>query len=335
VLVTITTHERQRLLLGLVLLALIVSGCSRAETKSLRSELRPAEEVEEDRALSDAGDSIPGLLGESIDLGDGVSVTLSDPKVGTRGGGSWLDVAVRAENAGSLDQGTPALVLVCADGRDEGSWYSDSSYQITDTLPAGSFREGRLFLVTDTGDSGYSGTQTDPPACGTPATVKVWSANDYITVPRGPSVTIPIPDGVIEELNAKRFPSPVAPEVEAQPLPTNELAGFVVGATTWPDTGETASCMSGSLATGIVLPDEVLRTDGFCGQSGGLLPFEWVICTDGRFLVLSPAGDNYPAAWWFRGEPLVLATEPPQDVLDTCLSGDEIESDTGGGRLPI
>ncbi len=190
-------------------------------------------------------------------------------------------------------------------------------------------------MITDKGESGNSSAQTDPPACGTPASVKVWSGDDYITVGRGPSVAVPIPDEVIEELNAKRFTSQVAPEVEPEPSPTNELAGFDVGATTWPDTGETAPCMSGSLATGMVLPDDVLRTDGFCGQSGRLLPFEWVVCADGRFLVLSPAGDNYPAAWWFRGEPLELAAEPPQDVFDTCLSGDEIESDTGGGRLPI
>ena len=109
--------------------------------------LRSSGEVAAEEALSKA---TQGSFGVPVNLGSGVSVTLSNPRVSERG---LLTVDVRAENRGAKVQ-SPQVFIRCGGSPDEGPFYAGSSYDPNEVIPTGTFAEGILILGLPEGVNG-------------------------------------------------------------------------------------------------------------------------------------------------------------------------------------
>jgi hypothetical protein len=174
------------------------SGTTTAPTSSVPATapkgLAPAESVEAGRQAANAQIV---TFGEPGKLPDNVYVIFSAPTVGGDDLGPWLVTPVRVENRGSVDQSMPNMGIVCMGSTDMGGYQAGSTVKLTDTLPAGSYREGTLNLLLPHD----SRTGTPVPSCATPAYVQaIPLVTDSTTKP----VRVQVPDATIASLNAKR-----------------------------------------------------------------------------------------------------------------------------------
>ena len=111
-------------------------------------DLRPADEAQAEREL---GEATTADLGETVDLGDGMSATVTAMDVVDASGDPALEVSVRAENRGD-DGYSPSLDIRCTGSTEEGTWlYSESTYEPNRDMPSGSFEEGVLVLALPDG----------------------------------------------------------------------------------------------------------------------------------------------------------------------------------------
>jgi hypothetical protein len=124
-----------------------------------------------DRYVAEA---IPGAqLGRPADLGDGLSITVSHPRIAHDATGPWIEVDVVAENAGSgRATSAPGVQLVCSGLSDGGGNLDGQSYPTGGPLPPGSSTRGTARLVLP-GDGRFG----DPQLCLYPAYVRVDAAS--------------------------------------------------------------------------------------------------------------------------------------------------------------
>lgn len=207
-----------RLLVGLAALTLVLGACGGdddatsgdevgAETSpnaeatdgDTGQDLRPADEV---IAEEEASASMDGEIGEDIDLGEGLTVTVQAMRAGGDDLGPWLEVDVRAENRGEEELTNPELAIVCDGGAETGGWQADSTFDLGDELPAGSFHEGTVHLLLP--EDGRYGEPV--PECGSPAYVRI---SPYATVvvdgQEPPAADVEIPVDILEQLNSARL----------------------------------------------------------------------------------------------------------------------------------
>lgn len=149
-------------------------------------ELRPADEVVAERAVEA---SLPGAIGEPIQLTTGLTVTVQSLAVGGDDGGPWIAADIRTENTAE-ETTNPNVEIFCAGSSENGSWQADSTFNLFDSLPTGTFNEGTIHLLLP-GDGRFG---EEIPVCNTPAIVRV---SDFSS---GTSADFPIPDALINEL---------------------------------------------------------------------------------------------------------------------------------------
>lgn len=190
------------LVTSIVIMVGLVSCSSNNEkstkTKTKTKKLKPAEQVEGERIKENNKNNYQADFGEKIDLGSGLTITISDPKIGGDDLGPWLDVSARAENSGEEDESNPTLSIICEGSPEEGGWQADSTFSLADSLPSGSFNEGRVNLLAPS-----DGRYGEPaPDCKTPALIRITKLS--ITINGNPkAIDIPLPDELIQQLNAK------------------------------------------------------------------------------------------------------------------------------------
>lgn len=174
---------------------LLLAGCGddAPGAKEENTALRNGNSVE---ASTESGDATDLALGEFAELGDHLRVRVGDTKVGGDDGGPWLEIAVRAENDGSEDQMLPEIGIVCSGNAEQGSYQADSTLLLTDTVPAGSFKEGTLNLLLP-GDS-RTGEKIAP--CETPVFIRA-TPGIYVG-DEPPSFRWELPETTVTELNA-------------------------------------------------------------------------------------------------------------------------------------
>jgi hypothetical protein len=130
----------------------------------------------------------------------GLKVMLSTITQGGDNSGPWLTVHVRVENTGSQGRANPNIGIVCAGSEQTGGWQAASTFNVGQSLPAGSFDEGDVNLLLP-GDS-RSGQAV--PSCKTPAVVRV-STTGVVTGRGGPAGGYwSIADDLVGGLNAAR-----------------------------------------------------------------------------------------------------------------------------------
>lgn len=195
------THPLRATCLVVVLAACGGGDHNGAASSNAPSEetLRPADEVLSER---EASKSLDLSVGEPVDFGDDIRVTVTGMTVGGDDLGPWLAVDVRAENRGDEDASNPLLAIVC-DGSDmEGGWQADSTYDLNGTLPAGSYSEGTVHLLVP-GDGRFGEAR---PTCDAPAVVRVRPNSFTVTLtddkPEEQSADLPIEDALLVSLNA-------------------------------------------------------------------------------------------------------------------------------------
>lgn len=111
------------------------------------NDLRDADEVLQEAERDGAEDA---EIGQPAKLGD-VTVTVSDIALESAEGAPGTDdeailrVQLRAENHGDEQVEGVEVAVLCADGA-EGGWYADSTFDMYEPLPPGTFREGVLEL---------------------------------------------------------------------------------------------------------------------------------------------------------------------------------------------
>ena len=121
--------------------------------ETIAGDLRPADEVTEERDRADAAVGTVG--GDALDLG-GIDVSVAAIRFSGMTSGDGTDneymvaVELRAENRTTDDLVAPEFQVRCANGA-EGSWYMDSTYPMYDDLPSGTFAEGVLVLGVPVG----------------------------------------------------------------------------------------------------------------------------------------------------------------------------------------
>jgi hypothetical protein len=156
-----------------------------ATSTTIGGDLRPSDEAQAEKELDAA---TPGVIGEMVELGDGVSVLVSDISMGEAYGDPALAVTLRVENRGAEDAQAPNVGIRCAGSIDDGMEVSeDTTYESWAELPSGSFAEG-VTKVVPPSDS----------VCDTPAFIWITpplSFDDF-------AVKIPIDDSLIAQLNA-------------------------------------------------------------------------------------------------------------------------------------
>jgi len=147
---------------------------------TIGGELTPAEEARAERELSGA---TTAEVGETIDLGDGMSVVVSSISVGQEGSVA-LGVDVRAENRGE-DGYSPTLAIRCSGSTDRGARLGGPrGYEPNEEMPSGSFEEGTVYLTLP------------QDGCDTPAYLFVEKYLDF----DGETAKIRIDDDLVEEL---------------------------------------------------------------------------------------------------------------------------------------
>jgi hypothetical protein len=175
------------------------SGTTTAPTSSAPTtnpnSLVPAESVE---AELEAKNAQVVAFGQAGKLADDVYVIFNAPlTVGGDDLGPWLVTPVRVENRGKADQSMPNIGIVCMGSTEVGGYQAGSTMSLTDTLPAGSYREGSLNLLLPKD----SRTGTAVPARATPAYVQ---AIPLVTDSSTKPVRVAIPDATVASLNEKR-----------------------------------------------------------------------------------------------------------------------------------
>lgn len=115
-------------------------------------------------------EAIPeGVFGEPVDLGNGVTITVSEPSVAHDREHPWVEVDVRATNAaGGPATTAPGVQLVCSGLSKGGGNLTTESYPAGQPLAAGAEATGTAQLVIP-GDGGYG----DPQRCLFPAYVRI------------------------------------------------------------------------------------------------------------------------------------------------------------------
>lgn len=85
----------------------------------------------------------------------------------------------------------PDAGIVCGDSDEQGGWQADSTVSLSDTLPAKSYKEGKLNVLTP-----EDGRAMEPPVeCAAPAVLQMTSIDSKV-------VRIPVPEDVLTKVNA-------------------------------------------------------------------------------------------------------------------------------------
>jgi hypothetical protein len=160
------------------------SGSGGATDTTVGGELRPSGEAQAEKELSSA---TTAAIGQTVDLGDGISVVVSGLALGEAYGDPAVAVTLRVENRGD-DSQNPNVGVRCAGSTDDGMATSDgSSYETWAELSSGSFSEGVINVLPPSGS-----------ICQGPAYVwitPVFSFDDT-------AVKVPIDEALLAQLNA-------------------------------------------------------------------------------------------------------------------------------------
>ncbi len=197
--------KRRAIIIGAVLLTLGACGgddsggaadTSPAATDTSAGELRPAEDVRADEAMSGERHA----MGDTVEFG-GASITLSAPVVGGDDFGPWLEVTFRAENAGDEPVAPFEVSMLCTGNTEEGGTQMGGTYPWNAELPAQSFDEGTVHILLP-GDGRFGEPRQE---CISPAVVKVDQVGAFIG--EQPRELWAIDDALIAEMNAdERMP---------------------------------------------------------------------------------------------------------------------------------
>lgn len=184
-------------LLAIVVLATSCSSTSSGSTTT--PGLRSADSIRANEAVG----GTPATFGTIATLA-GVAITASDPVANSDESGPWLTVTVHAENPTDGDLPSPFFAVHCAGVPDGGGFLASSTFS-SDGLPAKSFDDGHVDLLLP-GDGRFGEPR---PTCSTPAVLVAVPSNGGVTFDGQPSDSLawPIPDAVIDELNAAPQPT--------------------------------------------------------------------------------------------------------------------------------
>jgi hypothetical protein len=125
-------------------------GSGGSTDTTIGGDLRPSGEAQAEKEL-DAATS--AAIGETVELGDGISVTVNAISIGEAYGDPAVAVTLRVENRGE-DAQNPDVGVRCAGSTDDGMATSDeSTYETWADLPSGSYAEGVLNVVPESGQT--------------------------------------------------------------------------------------------------------------------------------------------------------------------------------------
>ncbi|HEY1135161.1 MAG TPA: hypothetical protein VGE77_11355 [Nocardioides sp.] len=133
-------------------------------------------------------------VGDTVELPDGLTVTVAAMELGGDTGGPWVTTEVVVENPTDNEGAVPTFGLVCAEGPAIGDYAAGSTVVIGDPIPAGGTVTGTLNLLLP-GDT-RSGAEV--PTCTAPAYVQaasVTTADLEATTGR-----IDVPAAVLDQL---------------------------------------------------------------------------------------------------------------------------------------
>jgi len=184
--------------LALVPVLALLAGCGGDDedpkSDQANTSLNSADDVEASQNAATAFE-----VGEFADLPGGARLAVTSLKVGGDDLGPWLETSIRFENSTDEAQSIPGSAgVLCAGASENGGSQIDGTVSLGDEVPAGSFKEGVLNLLT----SGDGRTGEPVPHCGTPAFVQfeVEDPETYEPV----YVQWPVPDEMIEQMDAVR-----------------------------------------------------------------------------------------------------------------------------------
>lgn len=182
--------------LAIALTALCAAACGGGSTDS-DEPLRAATDIAESSAAAPSKDA---KLGQQIDLGDKVRVTVTAPTV-TSDDSALLTVTLRVENNSSSEGFTPRAGIVCDGSAEPGGYQADSTLMMQSRMPARSYLDGTYVLILP-GD-GRGGQPV--PECKGPASIVVWSGSTLVANDDELHRTqIPLSDDLVAQLNADR-----------------------------------------------------------------------------------------------------------------------------------
>jgi hypothetical protein len=144
-------------------------------------DLVPADEAERDAADT-------AELGDEIDAGNGLFLTVSAAKVGGDDE-PWIELEARAENRGTDTPSIPDFAVVCGGATEGEGWQADSTFPMYEEVRPGSFAEGTLNLLP-TGNN-RAGEPIEP--CNSPAVIRI-TLDDS-------AVDLEVPDDVLAAYN--------------------------------------------------------------------------------------------------------------------------------------
>ncbi len=160
--------------------------------KALNAEvLDPCGDGEVDRdSLADT----TGQIGAPVSLGDGTTMTLTNPRLGGDETGPWIEVDVAYENSSSTSA-RPPMVEVACDGSDSGDGFQiGSTFDPNAEVKPGTTGEGTLNLLPTANSRTGEGSEQ----CAAPAR--------FIIGSDGP--TVPLPDDVLDSYNEAATEAP-------------------------------------------------------------------------------------------------------------------------------
>jgi hypothetical protein len=183
-----------------VVAVMAISSCSSTSGSDTSDATQPVTSVRTNPA-----NGTPATFGVAAAVGD-LTLTASDPVIGTDESGPWLTLNVRAENRTQLDVQSPQFEFRCSGSTAGGTWLATSTFVPGQPVLAGSSSEGTLSLVLP-GDERLGQPR---PSCATPATV-VATLLAFDNVGAGPPVQKrvgwAVPDSLVDQLNAAPQPS--------------------------------------------------------------------------------------------------------------------------------
>lgn len=151
--------------------------------KSLGTDITEPCDDKIDRAtLADSS----GELGKPVDLGDGTTITLSDPRV-AGDEQPHIEVEISFMNDSSTTAQAPLPAIACDGAKDPGGWLAGSEYDAYDDVKPGKTLSGMAQLLVPGDDRIGDAT----PECPAPAF--------FVVEPNGPK--IPVPGDVLDEFN--------------------------------------------------------------------------------------------------------------------------------------
>ena len=151
-------------------------------------ELRDADDI---KASETAASAKTAKVGDTFELGN-LRVKVSSLEAAGDDLGPWIVADLRVENPSDEEDSMPDAGIVCGDSGEQGGWQADSTVSLSDTLPAKSFKEGKLNVLTP-----EDGRAMEPPVeCAAPAVLQMTSVDSKV-------VRIPVPDDVLTKVNAE------------------------------------------------------------------------------------------------------------------------------------